>query len=390
MDVCIIGMGRVGLPLALSLEEHGLSVMGQDINDEMILQFSRGEMPFHEPGYDELVNKTKIKIYNPLTHREIPEADSYIITVGTPLGQHIETDLSAVKKVISSLIDNINLENKLIILRSTVAPHTTQYVKEILESKTGLKVGKNIFLAMCPERIVEGDAYNEFTKLPQIIGTEDDDSFYKAFEIFKVLRVPCYHASYVEAELAKLFCNIYRYINFAIPNYFMYLSNVFNVDVFHLFQIMNTDYPRNNGLKKPGFAAGTCLRGTRKLEYYEHGEPVIDTYENIFNKYGDTNPEVFEIKPEPEMSAKNSPSGTVNIENDIFVDGFSVNMVKDEKRKIKKITKSPYTGKMYKFHLENGKIFECTDNHLLPVIRDNKQILIKAKDIEEEDKVIIE
>ena len=257
-DVCIIGMGRVGLPLALSLEEHGLHIGGVDLNHEALnAAFQKGEMPFFEPEYDDLVKTSKIKI-SPA--HQYPESKAYVITVGTPLKQHIETDLSYVKNVVESLFNGVDMTDKLLILRSTLSPGTTTYIKNWINTKTKYEVGKNVFLAMCPERLAEGVAHQELTQLPQIIGTEDNESFSRAQSIFSVFGVKIFHTNYIEAELSKLFCNIYRYVNFSIPNYFAYLCDCYGVDSNSVFNAMNTDYPRNSGLKKPGFAAGTCLR----------------------------------------------------------------------------------------------------------------------------------
>jgi len=277
-DVAIIGFGRVGLPLGFSLEEAGLNVAAIDLNHEALNRsISNKTMPFKEPGYDELIKTTNIKVYKP---SEYPEASKYIITVGTPLDNHIETNLTAVNKVIATLFSQIDMRNKTIILRSTVAPHTTKHIKNVIELNSKYKVGENVYLAMCPERIVEGKAYEELKELPQIIGAEDDISFNKAQSVFNLFNITIHRTTYIEAELSKLFTNIYRYINFAIPNYFAYIASTFNVDVFDLFKAMNTGYKRNDGLKLPGFASGTCLRKDFGMinEYFPQTDMILQAY----------------------------------------------------------------------------------------------------------------
>jgi UDP-N-acetyl-D-mannosaminuronic acid dehydrogenase len=280
-DVCIIGFGRVGCPLGLSLEEKGLDVVALDKDDllrENINQLKK--MPFLEPGYDELLKNSKIHVYDPTCPYPFPESKAYIITVGTPLGQHIETDLSQVKVVLDMLIKRGNLAHKLIILRSTVAPGTTSFVKAYINQNTEFLVGDDVFIATCPERLAEGVAHDELTKLPQIIGAEDNKSFIFASDVFDVLGVDIFQCSYIEAELAKLFSNIYRYINFAIPNYFTYVASQFGVDIYDLFKVMNTGYPRNAGLKSPGFAAGTCLRKDFGMinEFFPQTDFILQAY----------------------------------------------------------------------------------------------------------------
>jgi len=282
-DVCIIGFGRVGCPLGLSLEEKGLSVTAVDKDFALRDSINRLKMmPFFEPGYDELLKSSKIKVHD---LEDFPESKAYIITVGTPLAQHIETDLSQVKSVLDTLINKINIKGKTIILRSTVAPGTTKFVRSYIISKTKLTVGYDVFLAMCPERLAEGVAKKELTELPQIIGVNDSNSFLEASKIFQKLGVKIFQCNYIQAELAKLFCNIYRYINFAIPNYFTYIADTFDVDIYELFKIMNTDYPRNNGLKSPGFAAGTCLRKDFGMinEFFPQTDFILQAYK--INEY---------------------------------------------------------------------------------------------------------
>lgn len=275
-DICVIGCGRVGLPLALALKKNGFNVVGCDTNLRTSDLINNGKMPFEEPGFQELMDSgCKIGV-----HYNINDAKTYIITVGTPLMQHIETDLSYIKAVIDVLIENNQIEGRLIILRSTVAPGSTERIENYILQKTKLHKGRDYFIAMCPERIVEGDSFKELYQLPQIIGAEDAASHEKAAEIFKTFDVDILPCSFIEAELSKLLCNIYRYINFAIPNYFTYLTNRFGADVYKVFNVMNHKYPRNNGLKNPGFAAGTCLRKDFGMisETMPHSDLLVQAY----------------------------------------------------------------------------------------------------------------
>lgn len=261
-DVTIIGCGRVGLPLALSLESAGLNVNGIDKDLKLINSVNMKKMPFDEPGYEKLLKDSNLVITHETSTIKYPETKAFIITVGTPLGQHIETDLSQVKRAIENVIQKaVTLKDVIIILRSTVAPGTSEFVVNLIENKTGLTNGKDFFFAMCPERLAEGVALEELKNLPQIIGTFDNlSSFERAVNIFKHLDIELISCTPAEAELAKLFSNIYRYISFSIPNYFMYVSHYFGVDIHNLLKIMKYKYPRNDGLKSPGFSAGTCLR----------------------------------------------------------------------------------------------------------------------------------
>ena len=144
-------------------------------------------------------------------------------------------------------------------MRSTIGPETTTYVKNYIEQKTKFKVGKNLFLTFCPERIAENQAIKEFSELPQIIGAEDEKSFIKAEKVFKKINVKLFKTNFLSAELVKLFNNNYRYIEFAIANQFAILANNFGQNIYDIIEMCNYNYPRGK-IFKPGLTGGTCLR----------------------------------------------------------------------------------------------------------------------------------
>jgi UDP-N-acetyl-D-mannosaminuronic acid dehydrogenase len=256
-DVCVIGVGRVGLPLSLSLIETGMNVTGVDIDENIRNTVNAGRMPFKEPGYDNLIVSKKLHIYDS-PEEVVPRSATLIITVGTPLHNHIEADLSQIQKVLEG-ISPLLREGHLVILRSTVAPGTTAYVKKWIERNTDFNIGKNIFLCFCPERIAEGVAHSELRTLPQICGGEDDESLNAASELFGQLTPEILKTNYITSELVKLFNNISRYVNFAVANQFALIADSFEANIYEARHLANYNYPRSN-LSKPGFTAGTCLR----------------------------------------------------------------------------------------------------------------------------------
>lgn len=255
-DVCIVGTGRVGLPLGLSLVELGRSVVGLDTNAELRAIVNGGAMPFLEPGFDEIVATRKLQVVDDAA--VVGRSRAIIITVGTPLHTHIETDLSQVDRVLATLCPHLRA-GQTICLRSTVAPGTTTYVQRWLERHTGLRVGQDLSLAFCPERLAEGRAREELTKLPQIIGAQDDMSREAARGLFSVFGVDLLDTDFVSAELAKLFNNIARYVNFALANQLALVADTFGAHIYEIRRLTNTDYPRDH-VASPGFTAGTCLR----------------------------------------------------------------------------------------------------------------------------------
>ncbi len=254
--IAIIGVGRVGLPLALRFRERGFEVIGIDLNERLREQISRRIMPFDEPGCEEILSTHGLVMTD--DYAAVRDVDDILVTVGTPLHQHIEVDLSQVERVIHSLIPHLRAGHHLV-LRSTVAPRTTAYVRRLLHQRSSLRVGRDIALSFCPERLAEGKALEELATIPQICGVEDTLSAQRATAIFGPVAPAVYTCDFVSAELAKLFCNTYRYITFAIANQFALISDSFGADVYRILALANDRYPRGP-IPLPGFTAGTCLR----------------------------------------------------------------------------------------------------------------------------------
>ena len=255
-DLCIIGTGRVGLPLALAFTEAGLEVHGVDVDEALCAQINAGEMPFSEPGFDQLLATRKLKAH--LNSEIAARCKNIVVTVDTPLYNHIESDLSRLEAVIKDLLPHLR-PGHLLSLRSTIAPRTTQLVRRWVEDGTELKVGEDIALSFCPERIAEGKAREELSSLPQIVGSEDTLSQQRSEELFSKLAPQVMHTSYLNAELVKLFTNAERYVHFAMANQFALIADTLDANVYEIQRLANHDYPRNH-LASPGLTGGTCLR----------------------------------------------------------------------------------------------------------------------------------
>ncbi|MGC6416883.1 MAG: nucleotide sugar dehydrogenase [Bradymonadia bacterium] len=255
-DVCIVGTGRVGLPLGLSFLEAGLNATGLDVDPSLRETVNSGQMPFAEPGYDELIATRRFQVTDDPS--VIGEAANIVITVGTPLHTHIETDLDQIRHVLASIGPHLR-PGHLLCLRSTVAPGTTSFVAKWVERNTDLVIGETLHLAFCPERIAEGKAYEELRTLTQIVGTEDETSASRAGALFKALAPDIMYTDYVSAELVKLFNNIARYVHFAIANQFALVADTFGANIYEIRRMANHNYPRSQ-IAMPGLTAGTCLR----------------------------------------------------------------------------------------------------------------------------------
>lgn len=254
--VAVVGLGRVGLPLALAFAAKGLTVIGVERDPRTRASIAEQKMPFHEPGCDELLRTRALPVVADVS--ELTDAPDYIvITVGTPLQAHIEVDLAQITAVTKNLA-RVMKKGQTIVLRSTVAARTTEYVGRVL-AREGMRAGVDFHLAFCPERIVEGKALVELETLPQVIGADDEASRARASALFAVFPVDQLHTSLVGGELIKLFNNVTRYVSFALANQFALIADQFGESVHPLIAMANHDYPRDP-IAKPGFAAGACLR----------------------------------------------------------------------------------------------------------------------------------
>jgi UDP-N-acetyl-D-mannosaminuronic acid dehydrogenase len=185
-------------------------------------------------------------------------ADHIVLTLGTPAHVHIEIDVSQIRHVIDDLLPVLR-EGHSIVLRSTVAPGTTDWVAGYIEQRRGFRVGEDLFVSHVPERIAENHFLEEIATLPCIVGGVGSGSGTRAAELFEVFGAEIVRTTPVEAELAKIWTNILRYTQFALPNLLMMNAEQHGANVFEVIELINRDYPRG-GMARPGLTAGSCLR----------------------------------------------------------------------------------------------------------------------------------
>jgi UDP-N-acetyl-D-mannosaminuronic acid dehydrogenase len=256
----VIGLGRVGLPLALSFADRGLDVLGVDHNRALLDSIRSGRMPWTEAGTQELLDRVSRTGRLELSERAADAArkDDIILTLGTPSFSHLESDLRQVRAAVDDLLPLLRPGHALI-LRSTIAPGTTEFVAGYIEKRRGLRVGEDVFVAHAPERIAAGRFLEEISTLPCIIGGVGEASTDRAASTFAVFGAPIEKTTPVQAELAKIWTNILRYTTFALPNLLMMDCESYGANVFEVIDLINHDYPRG-GIAMPGMTAGTCLR----------------------------------------------------------------------------------------------------------------------------------
>ncbi|HEX6715206.1 MAG TPA: nucleotide sugar dehydrogenase [Thermoleophilaceae bacterium] len=259
-SAAIVGLGRIGLPLALAFADRGVEVIGVDKDSARLATVGAGRMPFEEPGTQELLERVLpaggLKLTE--TIADAAGADYIVLTLGTPTHVHLEIDISQIRGVIDDLLPLLH-EGQTLILRSTVAPGTTDWLAGYVEQRRGFSVGEDFYVAHVPERIAANRFLEEIETLPTIIGGVGAGSGAKAAELFGIFGAEIRQTSPVEAELAKIWTNIFRYVSFAIPNLLMMEAEQYGANVFDVIDLINRDYPRG-GIATPGLTAGTCLR----------------------------------------------------------------------------------------------------------------------------------
>ena len=256
----MIGLGRVGLPLALCFADRGVRVLGIDHDQGLLDSIRAGRMPFQEAGTQELLERVSAAGRLRLADRaaDAAQAQDIVITIGTPSFSHLESDLSQVRAALDDLLPVLR-EGHGVILRSTIAPGTTDFVAGYLQKQRGLEPEVDVFVAHAPERIAAGRFLEEISSLPCIIGGVGEASTERAASLFEVFGAPIVRTTPVQAELAKIWTNILRYASFALPNLLMMDCESYGANVFEVIELINRDYPRG-GIASPGLTAGTCLR----------------------------------------------------------------------------------------------------------------------------------
>lgn len=261
MRIGIIGLGYVGLTLAIAAADNGIDVYGVEVNQHIKDCLAQNRAHFFEPRLDSLIKRHNGKEFHCV--EEFPKDlkfDAFIITVGTPLKKGEKTpNFEYIKSALRDTISKIYDGNQLIILRSTVSVGTTRKVVIPFLADLCQKPEAEVRVAMCPERTVEGKAVEELTHLPQIVSGSNPEATEIAVDLFRHLTPYVITVdSLEEAELVKLYCNTYRDMTFALGNAFCMAAQTYGVDGMRAIKHANQGYARSN-IALPGYVAGPCL-----------------------------------------------------------------------------------------------------------------------------------
>ena len=259
--IVVIGTGYVGLPLAIMLARSGYEVIGVDIEENIVSAINEGALHLAEEEVKQIFKEPQVR-KNLLAQKSPCEADVFIISVPTPLDEKKRiADLSQVIGGVESILPFLRSGN-LVIIESTVPPLTCrQFIAPLLE-KTGLKVGEDILLCHCPERILPGDVFDEIVHNDRVIGGLDNKAAEMAREIYaSFVTGDLYLTDDVTAELVKLMENTYRDVNIALANEFAAVAEGLELDELDIMQAIElaNKHPRVDILKPSIGTGGHCI-----------------------------------------------------------------------------------------------------------------------------------
>jgi UDP-N-acetyl-D-mannosaminuronic acid dehydrogenase len=226
-----------------------------DVSQAAVATVNAGQLPFDEPGAAEVLERVVAdgRLRASADPSIVGSAEHVVVVIGTPVDEHLNPDQTAIPKALGGCAAYLR-DGQLLILRSTVFPGVTALVEKMI-----VGLGVAIEVAFCPERIAEGKAMTELFELPQIVSARSPRGMERAAKLFGLLTSSIVELSPEEAELAKLFTNVWRYIKFATANQFYMMANDRGLDFERIRKGLSQDYPRAADMPGAGFAAGPCL-----------------------------------------------------------------------------------------------------------------------------------
>jgi UDP-N-acetyl-D-mannosaminuronic acid dehydrogenase len=255
MKICVLGLGYIGLPTALLLAAHGSDVVGVDVKQDVVDCLNNGELPFREPGIEDLYLQAKDRF---VAETEPVAADGFLIAVPTPLDPATKvSDLSYIKRAADMIAPHLQKGN-LVILESTVPPGTSERVVIPRLEGSGILIGEFLY-AHCPERAIPGRTLKEMVCNSRIIGGYDRDSTDQAVFVYQTfVRGEIYQTDTRTAEFVKLMENTCRDVNIALANEFAKLAEECGINIWEAITLANR-HPRVSILSPGPGVGGHCI-----------------------------------------------------------------------------------------------------------------------------------
>lgn len=254
--IAIIGMGYVGLPLAVEFSKK-FNVLGFDISNQRISDLKKGVDATNEISSEAILNSSNLELTN--NEKKLCEADIYIVTVPTPIDNNNKPNLAPLLNASRTIAKNLN-KGSTIIYESTVFPGCTEDICAVeIENITGYKLNVDFFIGYSPERINPGDREHTISKIIKVTSGSNKDTALFVDNLYKeIISAGTYMASSIKvAEAAKVIENTQRDINIALINELSIIFNLLNIDTDEVLKAASTKW---NFLKfKPGLVGGHCI-----------------------------------------------------------------------------------------------------------------------------------
>ena len=240
--IAVVGLGRVGLPLASTLADAGFEVIGIDIDEKLVSLTNKGIAYFKdETGLQDIIGKNvkNGKLRATSDAKSVEKCDLIVITTPTLITKNNEPDIEAVKEATDAIAEFS--KGKVIVLESTVPPFTTRNLGKMIQEKTGLKAGKDFGLAYSPERVQAPQVLKDLKTYPKIVGGIDEKSTFIVSEIYSTFAPSIMKMRSPEAaEIEKVVENTQRDVNIALANELAKICEIYGVDVFEVIKAANS------------------------------------------------------------------------------------------------------------------------------------------------------
>lgn len=260
--VCVVGLGYIGLPTAAFIASKGIHVYGVDVNPKYVEAINRGDVPFVEPGFDELLKKVVSDGFLTAGSEQV-EADAYIVCVPTPFKEHHEVDTKFIMAAAEAMAPHLRF-GALVVLESTSPPGTTELLgKKLIELRPDLSLEEDadnaIYLAHCPETVLPGKIMEEMENNDRVIGGLNPTATRAAVDLYQTfVTAEIVTTNAATAEMAKLTENSFRDVNIAFANELSIICDRLGIDVWELIEIAN-HHPRVNILQPGPGVGGHCI-----------------------------------------------------------------------------------------------------------------------------------
>ncbi|PMQ01800.1 MAG: hypothetical protein CBR30_03775 [Dictyoglomus sp. NZ13-RE01] len=368
--ISIVGLGYVGLPLAVEFAKAGLIVYGIEQNPKKVEMVNKGISYIDDIKSDELfevVNNGNLKAF--IDFEPVKDSDAVVICVPTPLGPHKEPDISYIINVTTEISKYLK-KGQLVVLESTTYPGTTEEVVLPILEKSGLKGGEDFYLAFSPERVDPGNKKFTTKDIPKVVGGINEISTEKAGKLYSLI-FPMVHkvSSPKVAEMEKLLENIFRLVNISFINELAMLCEKMGIDIWEVISAASTKpYGFMPFYPGPGLG-GHCLLGREKIWVKNSKISNVYSLEELFELERKEN-KVYKIGDLECIKPK-----------ELFVNSLDSSDLRSSWMPVSYLFRRKYNGNLVKIITNDNRKLIVTDKH--PMLRINKENIevVEAKDL---------